>query len=280
MSRDRGLVLSWASVWGAVIGVAILGVACSSRAQAPSSTPSQAAPVPSPEGLVAAPVVEVLDGATIDVQAGGRVLRVRYLGVEIPDGSAFHDARRYIAEEALRFNRFMVEGRTVELQRDALDADGAGRLLRYVYVNGQMVNTALLTNGYAGVATTPESFTYKSEFLAAQELAKADGRGMWVSLTPASGTAPRAGDGTPSLPPTIFGTLPAPRGGASAQVCDYSGSGTAVIKGNVDPKTGQRAYHVPGGVFYATTVIEASQGDRWFCTEFEAIAAGWTKSAH
>lgn len=49
------------------------------------------------------------------------------------------------------------------------------------------------------------------------------------------------------------------------------------IKGNVNTK-GERIYHVPGQKYYDRTRIEASHGERWFCSEEEARAAGWRRS--
>jgi hypothetical protein len=46
------------------------------------------------------------------------------------------------------------------------------------------------------------------------------------------------------------------------------------IKGNINSK-GERIYHVPGGRAYASTLIDATRGERWFCSEAEAQAAGW-----
>lgn len=49
------------------------------------------------------------------------------------------------------------------------------------------------------------------------------------------------------------------------------------IKGNVST-TGERIYHVPGQKYYDDTRISASHGERWFCSEAEARAAGWRRS--
>lgn len=46
------------------------------------------------------------------------------------------------------------------------------------------------------------------------------------------------------------------------------------IKGNISAK-GERIYHAPWSKHYARTRIDTSKGERWFCTEAEAIAAGW-----
>jgi ABC-type branched-subunit amino acid transport system ATPase component len=50
------------------------------------------------------------------------------------------------------------------------------------------------------------------------------------------------------------------------------------IKGNVSMNTGERIYHVPGQKFYSETIITAGKGERWFCSEDEARAAGWRKA--
>lgn len=49
------------------------------------------------------------------------------------------------------------------------------------------------------------------------------------------------------------------------------------IKGNISYE-GEKIYHVPGGEFYDACVIKPEFGERWFCTEQEAINNGWRKS--
>jgi hypothetical protein len=46
------------------------------------------------------------------------------------------------------------------------------------------------------------------------------------------------------------------------------------IKGNISP-AGERIYHLPADAYYSSTVISPQRGERWFCTEAEATAAGW-----
>ena len=53
--------------------------------------------------------------------------------------------------------------------------------------------------------------------------------------------------------------------------------GACLIKGNIGRRHA-RIYHVPGGQYYARTRIDPSKGERWFCTETEARAAGWRRS--
>ncbi len=46
------------------------------------------------------------------------------------------------------------------------------------------------------------------------------------------------------------------------------------VKGNINEK-GERIYHLPGDQWYAKTKLDPSRGERWFCSEKEARAAGW-----
>jgi hypothetical protein len=64
-------------------------------------------------------------------------------------------------------------------------------------------------------------------------------------------------------------------GGAT---CEFSNSADPVIKGNISFRTGEKIYHVPGGAFYDDTQIATEDGERWFCAEADAVAAGWRRS--
>ena len=54
-------------------------------------------------------------------------------------------------------------------------------------------------------------------------------------------------------------------------------SGDCLIKGNIN-RDGERIYHLPGSAYYDATVIDESAGERWFCTEAQALAEGWRAS--
>ncbi len=50
------------------------------------------------------------------------------------------------------------------------------------------------------------------------------------------------------------------------------------IKGNISWNNGKKLYHLPGMEDYKSTQIDFDRGERWFCTESEAINAGWQKA--
>lgn len=54
-------------------------------------------------------------------------------------------------------------------------------------------------------------------------------------------------------------------------------TGPCLIKGNISSR-GERIYHVPGGAYYSRTKISPAKGERFFCSEAEAVTAGWRAS--
>jgi micrococcal nuclease len=250
----------------------LLGGACADAGQPASSptespgsgiaTPSTAAAEtvePSvPAGLTPAKVTRVVDGDTIEVEIDGQAYKVRYIGIDTPETVHPSKPVQCFGPEASARNKELVEGKTVGVEKDVSETDDFGRLLRYVWVGSEMVNATLVSSGYAQVATYPPDVKYQQHFLDLQRQARDAGLGLW-------------GAGCESATPM---TARPPQGGG----CEYSTTGAAVIKGNISQSTGEKIYHVPGQDNYENTVIDESAGERWFCTEAEAVAAGWRKA--
>lgn len=116
-------------------------------------------------------VSKIIDGDTIELEDG---VRVRYIGINAPEMTT-----KCYAQEATDFNRQLVEGKSVTLEKDISETDKYDRLLRYVYLDGVMVNEKLVAEGFAQVATYPPDVKYASRFLAAQKQAKLDKLGLW-----------------------------------------------------------------------------------------------------
>lgn len=51
------------------------------------------------------------------------------------------------------------------------------------------------------------------------------------------------------------------------------------IKGNISYSSGEKLYHLPSDRDYAEVIISKEDGERWFCSETEAINAGWQHAA-
>lgn len=50
------------------------------------------------------------------------------------------------------------------------------------------------------------------------------------------------------------------------------------IKGNISFNTGEKIYHMPYQKYYHVTDIDERYGEQWFCSEQDAINAGWRRS--
>ncbi|MEW6499819.1 MAG: cold shock domain-containing protein, partial [Cyanobacteriota bacterium] len=79
---------------------------------------------------------------------------------------------------------------------------------------------------------------------------------------------------TRSAPPIRATTTPAGSASPMRAVTNQE----CVIKGNISISTGDKLYHLPGMEDYERTIIHPEKGERWFCTESEAIENGWRKA--
>ncbi len=115
-------------------------------------------------------VARVIDGDTVELSDGQRV---RYLGLDTPElGEPY-------SQEALSYNRELVEGKWVELQAGDRDKDDYGRLLRYVYVDGTFVNAQMIAQGYATSYIFDPNDKYSQVLIQLEQYAKSLNRGMW-----------------------------------------------------------------------------------------------------
>ena len=205
---------------------------------------------PSPQTLAenrqSAKVIRVIDGDAIEIEDGQKV---RYIGIDTPETVHPDKAVQCFGQEATDKNRKLVESKTVELEKDISETDKYGRLLRYVYVEDVFVNDYLVREGYAHASSYPPDVKYQDQFLQAEGEARQSNRGLWGSCSQTSSQPSQSS--TPS--------------------------DSCLIKGNIS-SSGEKIYHLPGQYYYDKTVIDESRGEKWFCSEEEAISAGWRKS--
>ncbi len=119
-------------------------------------------------------VIQVIDGDTITIEGG---YRVRYIGIDTPEVYPQVEA---FGIEAWQANRRLVEGEEVRLERDVSETDKYGRLLRYVYVDGVLVNAELVKQGLARAKAYPPDTKYQDYLEEMEAEARSAGRGMWA----------------------------------------------------------------------------------------------------
>ncbi len=127
-------------------------------------------------------VSQVLDGDTVIID-DGKNSRVRYLGIDSPEIAVQDSPGEPLSEEAMNFNRELVEGKRVRLEFDKQRYDVYGRLLAYVYAEGVFVNGEILKNGLATPLIIHPNGKYSDTIYGAVEEARMRRRGMWGELS-------------------------------------------------------------------------------------------------
>ncbi len=114
-------------------------------------------------------VTNVIDGDTIVTSDG---MHIRYIGLNTPE-----KGQKYY-QEALEFNRKLVQGKAIHLEFDEEQTDAFGRSLAYVYVQQEspvFVNEAILKTGFAMEFYRSPNGKYRKILKRAEEEAKKQG---------------------------------------------------------------------------------------------------------
>ncbi|MGJ8544761.1 MAG: thermonuclease family protein [Sulfitobacter sp.] len=227
--------------WFFICGLGLAALAGAAAAIDAAAPPQQAAPV-------FAGKIRVVDADTLDV--GGK--RVRLHGIDAPEvdqpcttaeGRDWAGCGAWVSKVvADQFDGAQAQCREV-------DRDRYGRSVARCTVKGEDMGAQLVRSGLAFAY-----LEYSSDYKPMEAEALAARRGLHA-LQLASPSAHRKA----KLAARVQSRA-APAGG-----CE--------IKGNIS-KNG-RIYHVPGQAFYARVSIREEAGERWFCTEAEAQAAGF-----
>lgn len=122
-------------------------------------------------------VKRVIDGDTIELEDGRKV---RYIGINTPESVDPRRSAQCFGAEASAFNRELVEGKAVRLEKDVSETDKYGRLLRFVYLpDGTFVNERLVSEGYASASPYAPDISKKDFFKAAEIRAREESNGLW-----------------------------------------------------------------------------------------------------
>ena len=124
-------------------------------------------------------VAKVIDGDTVELSDKRKV---RYIGI---NSFEMNDKRleiKCLAQKASEANRNLVENKEVEMEKDISETDKYGRLLRYLWIEGTMVNEELVRNGWAEVSSFPPDIKYQERFRLEQIKAKLNNLGIWGDI--------------------------------------------------------------------------------------------------
>lgn len=178
---------------------------------------------------------------------------IRLQGIDAPElgqDCLDHSGQAYpCGKYAAGLLRDMILGKSIRCEVTGMDA--YDRTLAVCYRGGVNLNKYLVAKGWA-VAYEK----YDTQFVSTQRMARLNKKGLWQ------------GD---FVRPDSFRAA----GRAALEPEPVRRADECQIKGNINSK-GDRIYHTPGSSKnYAATRINEKRGEKWFCTEQEAIAAGW-----
>jgi len=135
-----------------------------------------------------------------------------------------------------------------------MDVDRYGRIVARCTSRGVDMGEYIVREGWAWAYRR-----YGMDYDLTEKTAAAQGLGLWQ----------RGGESHDAYRERDSGRTAAPALAAAA-------SGDCAIKGNISGNG--RIYHLPGQEHYDRTGIDERRGERWFCSEAEAQAAGWRRA--
>jgi micrococcal nuclease len=146
------------------------------------ASPAQAYPT-MPQGIQGPfTVVKVVDGDTIHVDANGKHLKIRMIGLDTPETVDPRKTVQCFALEASAQAKTILDGQSVYLETDPSQdtVDRFGRTLAYVWTeSGRLFNLDMVTDGYAFEYTYDLPYRYQQDFKAAENDAQTQERGLW-----------------------------------------------------------------------------------------------------
>lgn len=139
-----------------------------------------------------------------------------------------------------------IEGEFVSCE--VLELDQYGRSVSQCFHADDDISAWMVEQGYALAFRR-----YSSRLVPQEDAARASGAGLWQ---------------TALEPPWEYRAR-------RWRTPDQEAPEGCPIKGNISINTGAKIYHAPWSPWYEKTRINTAKGERWFCTEGEALAAGW-----
>lgn len=204
----------------------------------------------SPSNSHANSTVRVIDGDTLDVAD----VRYRLHGIDAPEaGQSCESAKGNqwnCGEASIEKLEALIKGQNVRCE--ARGNDVYGRVLGVCFAGNIDVNAMMVSSGMAWAFRR-----YSTDYVTLEEKAQSLSVGIWQAPTQAAWDYRASRWNSPS------NRAPDPN---------------CPIKGNVNRKQ-EKIYHTPWSKDYSKTKIDASKGERWFCSENEATAAGWRAPA-
>lgn len=196
------------------------------------------------ERALAANAVRIIDGDTIAV--GG--VHFRLFGIDAPEAgqpcATSAGGTWRCGDAATEMLSSLVGAELPACDERGMDA--YDRMLSVCTVNGVELNAAMVSSGLAWAFRR-----YADDYGQQEDQARTAGLGIWQATTET---------------PWDYRDR---RWSVAVQVAPDG----CPIKGNISD--GGHIYHTPWSPWYSKTKISLEKGERWFCSERDALDAGW-----
>jgi endonuclease YncB( thermonuclease family) len=186
----------------------------------------------------------VVDGDTLDI--GGQKVRIEGIDAFETDQTCFDSKGREWACGAAGRKLLLSLTRGQRVTCEGRELDQYGRLIAACAAGNANLGATMVVNGLAVVFAK-----FSDTYVAEEKAARAAKAGVWAGTF---------------LMPWEYRSMRWTEEAAATP-------GNCPIKGNISENG--RIYHTPYSDSYARTRINESKGERWFCSEAEALAAGW-----
>ncbi|SFD70150.1 thermonuclease family protein [Methylobacterium sp. 13MFTsu3.1M2] len=208
--------------------------------------------------LAAEPIVgraSVTDGDTVVI----RGTRIRLHGIDAPESAQLCQD---VAGKSYRCGQVAALALADRIGEASIsceprDTDQYGRTVAVCRKGDEDLNAWMVSQGYATAYQR-----YSRDYVEAETTARALKRGLWAGTfdPPSDWRRAKRASGVETRPEREKPLAPT--------------QAACAIKGNISRK-GDKIYHLPGTRDYDRTVIDTGSGERMFCSEDEAKAAGW-----
>ncbi len=121
-------------------------------------------------------VVSVADGDTITISENGKEQKIRFYGIDCPEGD------QQFGQQAKHFTSAMVSGRNIQIK--PMDTDRYGRTVALVYTDGINLNEQIVAQGIGWMYRQYCKESFCSNWLQLESAARASRKGLWSNADP------------------------------------------------------------------------------------------------
>jgi len=192
-------------------------------------------------------VLKVIDWDTVDINYNWKSTRLRLIWIDSPESTTLRNGSiECYWKEASDYLRNILNWKNVSIELDETqwNNDKYGRLLAYIFLEWENLNNKIILDWYAKEYTYNKPYKYIDLFKKSEKIAKENNIWLWWKC--------------------IWN-----------EIIPIGGNIDCNIKWNISYTSKEKIYHLPWCPDYNRTKINISKWENFFCSEKEAIKAGW-----